>query len=293
MAGKFTLNILGTASAKPNLKRASSAQLLQAAERLFLIDCSEDTQRRFLLQNERLRAWCARESVQGIKRISKNQLDSIFISHIHGDHMFGLFPLLSTMALNGRTKPLNIFGPNALGSVLTFYKSFWGDKDPFEIRFTPLKMKAPETILEYPGISVEAFPLKHGIETFGFIFRETGVCTFHKQEYAPRSFAYCSDTAPFPELSSWVEGVDVLYHEGTYFAEDNHKAVARMHSTTVDAARCAADAHVGRLLVAHYSSAIKEEDIHGRYEQQIRDIFPSACALDDGDIIDFPIKAVI
>ncbi len=290
MAGKFTLNILGTASAKPNLKRASSAQLLQAAERLFLIDCSEDTQRRFLIQNARLREWCDAEHVQGIKRISKTQLDSIFISHIHGDHMFGLFPLLSTMALSGRTKPLNIFGPNALGPVLTFYKSFWGDKDPFEVNFVPLKMKSPEVILEYPGISVEAFPLKHGIETFGFIFRETGPCTLHKEHYKPRSFAYCSDTAPFPELAQWVRGVDVLYHEGTYFAEDDRKAVMRMHSTTSDAARCAKDAEVGRLIVAHYSSAIKEEEIHGRYEQQLRDIFPNSKALDDGDIIDFPLS---
>lgn len=257
---------------------------------MFLIDCSEDVQRRFLLQNERLRSWCDQNRIQGIKRLSKTQLDSIFISHIHGDHMFGLFPLLSTMALTGRTKPLNIFGPNALGSILTFYKSFWGDKDPFEINFVPLKMKAPQVILEYPGLSVEAFPLRHGIESFGFLFRETGLCTFKKQAYKPRSYAYCSDTAPFPELASWVRGVDVLYHEGTYFAEDNAKAVNRMHSTTADAARCALEACVGRLIVAHYSSAIKEDEIHGRYEQQLRDIFPASTALDDGDIIDFPME---
>lgn len=293
MAGKFTLNILGTASAKPNLKRASSAQLLQAAERLFLIDCSEGTQTRILQQNMRLKQWTAENHVQGIKRISKNNLDSIFISHIHGDHMFGLFPLLSTMALNGRTKPLNVFGPNALGSVLTFYKSFWGDKDPFEINFVPLKMKAPQVILEYPDLTVEAFPLKHGIESFGFIFREAGICFFHKQAHKPRSYAYCSDTAPFPELAGWVKGVDVLYHEGTYFAEDNNKAVMRMHSTTADAANCARDAQVGQLIVAHYSSAIKEEEIHGRYEQQLKDIFPSSRALDDGDIIDFPMVELL
>lgn len=255
---------------------------------MFLIDCSEGTQQRILEQNARLRSWCDENRIQGIRRISKNQLDSIFISHIHGDHMFGLFPLLSTMAMNNRTKPLNIFGPNALGAVLNFYKSFWGDKDPFTIDFTPLKMKSPETVLEYPGISVEAFPLKHGIETFGFLFRETGDCRFHNEEYRPRSFAYCSDTAPFPELAEWVRGVDLLYHEGTYFAEDDRKAVARMHSTTADAARCALEAGAGSLLTAHYSSAIKEEDIHGRYERQLRELFPQSRALDDGDIIDIP-----
>lgn len=289
MAERFIVNILGTASAKPKPNRASSAQLLQAAERLFLIDCSEGVQTRFLTQQHRLQKWAEEGGYQGVKRLSKTRLDCIFISHIHGDHMFGLFPLLNTMALTGRTKALRIFGPNALGSVLNFYKSFWGDKDPFELLFEPLKMKEPQTILDYGDLSVEAFPLKHGIESYGFIFREKGPCLFKKEAYSPRSYAYCSDTAPFPELSSWVKGVDVLYHEGTYFAEDNPKAVFRMHSTTHDAARCALEAGVGQLLVAHYSSNIKEEEIHGRFEQQLKEIFPASRALDDGDIIDLPI----
>lgn len=290
MSGRFTLNILGSASAKPNLNRTSSAQLLQAAEHLFLIDCSEDCQRRILTQNARLKDWCAANKVQGIRRISKSQLDAIFISHIHGDHMFGLFPLLSTMALNGRTKPLKVFGPNALGSVLTFYKSFWGDKDPYELEFVPLKMKSPETILEMTGVSVEAFPLNHCIDTYGFIFRETGACTWHGQSYAPRSFAYCSDTAPFDKLPEWVRGVDLLYHEGTYMEADSHKARFRYHSTVGDAARCALQAGVGRLLVGHYSSAIREEDIHGIYLDQARAIFPATDAVDDGDIFDLPFR---
>lgn len=290
MAGRFTLNILGTASAKPNLHRASSAQLLQAAERLFLIDCSEDTQRRILEQNVRLKKWCEENKIQGVKRLSKSSLDAILISHIHGDHMFGLFPLLSTMALNGRTKPLKIFGPNNLGPVLTFYKSFWGEKDDFNVEFIPLKMKSPETIYECPGLEIKAFPLNHGIDTFGFLFMETEPCLYKKEPHAPRSFAYCSDTAPFPELSGWVKGVDLLYHEATYMNEDFRKAKARFHSTVADAAKCAVEAGARHLVVGHYSSAIREEDIHQSYETSARELFANTDAADDGDIFDIPLQ---
>lgn len=290
MAGRFILNILGSASAKPNLKRQSSAQLLQAAEHLFLIDCAEGTQTALLRQNEILSQWSASEHVQGIKRLSKSKLDAICISHIHGDHMFGLFPLLSTMGLNGRTKPLKIFGPNALGPVITFYKSFWGDKDTYEIEFVPLKMKEPELVMEVPGLEVVAFPLKHGIESYGFLFRETGACTLRKQPYAPRSFAYCSDTMPFPELAEWVKGVDLLYHEATYMQADAVKAHSRYHSTTVDAATCALRAGAGRLAVGHYSSGIRTEDIKGRFIAEVRSVFADAVAVEDGQILDIPEK---
>lgn len=288
MASKFTLNILGSASAKPSLKRGSSAQLLQAAERLFLIDCAEGTQRSFISQNMRLSKWAAENAQQGLRRLSKTQLDAIFISHIHGDHMFGLFPILSTMALSGRTRPLPVFGPNSLGPVLTFYKSYWGDKDPFEVQFVPLKMKEPQVILEIPGLEVSAFPLNHGIETFGFLFRESGPCLYKKEPYRPRSYAYCSDTAPFDSLQQWVRGVDLLYHEATYMKVDFRKAAARFHSTTADAAGCALGSGVSTLLIGHYSSSIKEEDVHGKYLEEAREIFPNTIAVDDGDIFDIP-----
>ena len=285
MAGRFTLNILGSASAKPNLYRQSSAQLLQAAERLFLIDCSEGVQLRIQKQNSLLKEYAAANACpQGLRHISLTRMDAIMISHIHGDHMFGLFPLLSTMSLNGRTKPLAIYGPNNLGPVLTFYKSFWGDKDPFEIEFTPLKMKEPEVIAEMPGLEVLAFPLQHGIDTFGFLFREKPLP--RREESHMRSYAYCSDTLAFPELAQWVGGVDVLYHEATYMNSDASKAAARFHSTTLDAARCALEAGAGKLLVGHYSSGIKEDMIHSCYLEEARSIFPNTEAVDDGDIFD-------
>jgi len=290
VAEKFTLNILGTASAKPNRKRASSAQLLQAAGRLFLIDCSEDTQRRLLYQNDRLRDWEKEHKESGLKRISSTGLDAICISHIHGDHLFGLFPILSTMALNGRTKPLVIVGPANLGPILNFYRSYWGANDPYELQFYPLKGNEPELVLDYPDLEVTAFPLNHGVATYGFLFKEKQPPVLRHAEYAPRSLAYCSDTAPFPELALWVKGVDLLYHEATYLSDDWRKAAARFHSTTIDAAKCALEAGVGRLVAAHYSSSIKEEEIHTLYEEQMKGIFENSSALDDGDILDLPLQ---
>lgn len=270
--------------------RASSAQLLQAAGRLFLIDCSEDTQRRILFQNDRLREWERDHRESGLMRLSSTGLDAIFISHIHGDHMFGLFPVLSTMSLNGRTKTITIVGPANLGPIINFYKSYWGVRDPFKINFIPLKSHEPGLVLDFLDLEVLSFPLNHGVETYGFLFREKISAGHGKAGPAPRSFAYCSDTAPFPELPQWVGGVDLLYHEATYLAADWRKAADRFHSTTVDAANCALQAGVGCLLAAHYSSAIKESEIHGLYESQLREIFPESHALDDGDIFDLPLQ---
>ena len=144
-------------------------------------------------------------------------------------------------------------------------------------------------ILEEVGVQVEAFPLNHGIDSFGFIFRETAPCVLHKEPYKPRSFAYCSDTAPLPELAEWVKGVDLLYHEGTYLNVDFRKAQARFHSTVHDAACCAASAGVGRLLLGHYSSSISSDDIKGDYIAQAREVFPNSFAVADGDIFDIPV----
>lgn len=257
---------------------------------MFLIDCSEGVQQRFWAQNERLAQWAGEHRTQGIRRISRTTLDAVFISHIHGDHMFGLFGLLSTMSMNSRTKPLLIFGPGNLGPIITFYKSFWGERSSFDIRFIPLKMKSVETVLEYPDFCVQAFPLNHGIDCYGFIFREAGSCLYHRQPYCPRSYVFCSDTAPFPELSHWVRGVDMLYHEATYLDQDYAKAEKRMHSTLSDAAKCASEACVGRLLVGHYSAAIKEQDIHSVFEARLRELFPNSNAVDDGDIFDIPMR---
>ncbi|HBN01389.1 MAG TPA: ribonuclease Z [Rikenellaceae bacterium] len=307
----FTLTVLGTASAKPIPGRNQSAQVLSVHGRFFLIDCGEGVQTR--LQE------C---------HISPMRIDSIFISHIHGDHVFGLFGLLSTMGMLSRMTPLNIYAPVSFGPILKFFLSYYGEGIPFEIRHIPMTMKSPQMVYHTKSLEVFAFPLRHKIETFGWLFREkepqmnvkkwkideyslslTEIGAVKRGEdivreqpdgsrevipfqelgykpYSPRAFAYCSDTAPFPELASWVKGVDLLYHETTYPAELADQAAKRNHSTTLQAAKCALDAGVKKLVIGHYSS--RSYDI-ALYESECRSIFPETYAAHDGDVFDIPL----
>ena len=308
----FTLNVLGTASAKPSANRNSSAQVLDVRGRLFLIDCGEGTQRQLCRQH-----------------LSFERIDAIFISHIHGDHLFGLFGLLSTIGLATGRKSIRIFGPNSLGPVLKFFLSYFGELLGINIDFTPIKAKSPEVIFENKFLTVEAFPLNHRIETYGYLFREkmpqlnvrkdaieeyglgvAEICSLKKGEdlvrtdavgrqmlripngeltflpYRPRTFAYCSDTAPFPELSEWVKGVDLLYHETTYMSGLEKEAAARYHSTTLQAARCALDAGAGKLIAGHYSSRYRDT---APLLAELRSVFPNSFAANDGDVFDVPL----
>lgn len=286
----------------PTGDRNQSAQALSVHGRLFLIDCGEGTQ-----------YWMVQEHIPMMK------LDSIFLSHIHGDHVFGIFGLLSTLGMKGRQTPLNIFAPPNFGPLLKFFLSYYGDGLAFEIRYTPLKMKEPETILESKSILVQAFPLNHGIETFGFRIAEkeppfnvhkdaiarygltlTEIGTLKRGEdvlrtdgsvipaseaaykpFVPRSYAYCSDTAPFPELAGWLQGTTVIYHETTYLEEYADLGAVRHHSTTLQAAQVAREAGVGKLLIGHYSS--RDNNIKA-YEAECRTVFPETFATSDGDV---------
>ena len=302
----FTLKIMGTASARPVVGRFQSAHVLEVRGRSFLVDCGEGVQNRL-----------ARFGISPMK------IDSVFISHVHGDHVFGLFGLLSTCGMLGRSTPMNLYGPANLGPILKFFLSYYGEGLNYEIRFTPLKMKEPEVIYATRSLEVLAFPLNHGIETFGYLFREKRpqynvvkeaigrygltleeIGTLKRGEdvvrpdrvipaseaaympYEPRSYAYVSDTAPFPELSGWVKGVDLLYHETTYTGDLADHAALRHHSTTLQAARCALEAGAGRLVIAHFSSRCQDGTV---YEEECRRIFPETYAASDGDVFDLPL----
>ncbi len=310
----FTLTVLGTASAKPVIGRQQSAQVLSVHGRSFLIDCGEGVQTR--LQE------C---------HVSPLKIDSVFLSHIHGDHVFGLPGLLSTMGMLSRTQPLNIYAPSNFGPLLKFFLSYYGEGIAFEIRHIPLDCKSPTVVYETKSLSVSAFPLNHGIETFGFLFREKepqyNVRKWKIDEYrlslaeigavkrgedvvrelpdgsflslsleelgykpfVPRSYAYCSDTAPFPSEALWVSGVDLLYHEATYLSELSDMAAARHHSTTLQAAGCALAAGVGKLVIGHYSSRGKDISL---YEAECRTVFPESYAASDLDVFDVPLVKV-
>lgn len=248
---------MGTASAMPISDRNPSAQVLCVHGHLFLIDCGEGTQQ----QMRRM-------------KVSFQKIDAIFISHIHGDHVFGLFGLLNSMAMYGRTAELPVYGPAALGSVLKFYSSFFCDRGDFKIRFEAVKCSEPTEIFSNKLMKVSAFPLRHKIECYGYRFDFTGTA---RNPEAP-SYAYCSDTAPEPKLSTWLKGVSTLYHEATYPIEFKQKAELHFHSTTEDAAICAKEAGVKQLLIGHYSSRITDFDA---FLRECTDIFPETRALQD------------
>ena len=259
---------MGTASAMPISDRYPSAQMLKANGRLFLIDCGEGCQ-------------------QQMRRchFSFVKVEAIFISHTHGDHVFGLFGLLNSMAMYGRAVPLHIYGPQPLGNILAFYRNYFTDADSFEIVYHPLSMKAPELIHTSKHLTVTAFPLQHKIAAFGFRFDEI-VTERHRLEnpaYRGKSYAYCADTMPFPELPEWVRGVDLLYHEATYMDEMADKAAARYHSTTKQAAQCALEAGATKLVVAHYSSRITDFDA---YLRECTEVFPETVAATDCQVFE-------
>ena len=264
----LTLTILGTASAMPISDRNPSAQMLSVNGRLFLIDCGEGTQQQMRRSH-----------------LSFARIEAIFISHIHGDHLFGLFGLLNTLSMYGRTGVIDIYGPSALGSVLKFSKSFFGDDDLLEIAFHPVSAREPQVIHTSKNVTVTAFPLSHKIECYGYRFDEI-VTDRHRDknpDYVPKSYAYCSDTMPFEKLPQWVKGVNLLYHEATYLDNMADKAAFRYHSTTKQAARCALEAGAGKLVVAHYSSRIT--DFEG-YVKECREVFPESYAAQDGDVFE-------
>lgn len=306
----FTLNVLGTASALPTTERYPSAQVLDVRGRLFMIDCGEGAQ-------------------IALRRagISFLKIEHICISHIHGDHIFGIFGLLSTMGMLGRSSRLNIYAPRAFASVLDFFMKGFGEGVKFEINLVPLEMNEPRKIYENRTVELLAFPMNHRVDTFGFMIREKmpaynvrkeavsaygltlaeigtlkrgedvvrkcadGVQVISVSEaayipYQPRSYAYCSDTAPFPELAGWIKGVSLLYHEATFPDDMKDMAEKTFHSTTIQAAECAAAAGADRLLVGHYSSRYPSVDF---FLEEIRSVFGNAELACDGCRIEIPI----
>lgn len=298
---KFEVHILGCGSALPTLRHMPSAQLVNLREKLFMIDCGE----------------CAQ---LGLRRSRQkfSRLSHIFISHLHGDHIFGLIGLLSTLALSGRTAPLFIYAHADLERLLAPWLEFFCKGITFEIEFHALPA-APGSHLIYEDRSVEVYtlPLIHRVPTCGFLFREKPLLPHIRRdmiEYLriptfeinrikagadwtdaegrvwenarlvtpaapPRSYAYCSDTAPNEALIPLIEGVDVLYHEATFCEDNAARAAETFHSTAAAAARIAARAHVGRLILGHYSSRY---DTEAQHEAEALRHFPHVILAQEG-----------
>lgn len=253
-------------------------------------------------------------------RISFSKIDHILISHTHGDHIFGLIGLISTMVLLGRKKDLHIYSYSELQRFIQFQLDFLYQQEvPFKLVFHPLSFKSPQKIYQDKKVTITSFPLRHRIATCGFLFKEAAKLPNLKKEKLieynipirdrqkikegadfvlsdgkmvanselvipaekPRSYAFCSDTAYHDEIVETIKGVDLLYHEAT-FAEDN-KALAceTFHSTGKQAALIAKQAEVTKLIIGHFSARYKSSSV---ILEEARGIFPETFAVQDGDV---------
>ncbi|MBN2861678.1 MAG: ribonuclease Z [Bacteroidales bacterium] len=294
------LTILGSSSALPTSERYPSAHVLNAHERFFLIDCGEGTQMQLRKNKIRL-----------------GKINHIFISHLHGDHVFGLYGLLSSFSLMGRSAPVHLYAPANYHHMLLSHLNDFDIRLGFEIEFHPLSGNDPSKILDDKYLTVTAFPLKHRIPAFGFLFREkpperniikeciikydippVRIRAIKKGEdfitasgdriknedltipgAEPLSYAYCSDTKFSPRLPSFIKNVDLLYHEATFDATMSTLAATTGHSTTADAAKIASLARAGTLIIGHFSSRYKNVS---SLVEEAKAIFPRTLPAIDG-----------
>ena len=288
----ISVTILGNSSAKPTAKGHPSAQVVNINEQLFLVDAGEGVQRQM--------AHCG---------ISPLKLRAVFISHLHGDHVFGLFPLLSTLGLYGRRTPLKIYAPRPFGEALEGFLRLFESDLPYTPEWVEVDTTKHQIIFENDTTEIWSLPLRHRVPTAGYLFRqkepalnvtkyaieryeldmhqivaakrgedielESGEIIANDmltyRPYPPMSYAYCSDTNYSARLAKMCEGVDMLYHEATYDASMQKMAKLRGHSSTTDAAKVAKMAGAGKLLIGHFSSRYKELE---PLLQECREIFP-------------------
>ena len=275
----FTVTILGNSSAKPTPKAHPSAQVVNFHEQHYLVDAGEGVQQQLIRRG-----------------INPLRLRAVFISHLHGDHCFGLFPLIATLGLEGKRTPLDIYAPAPMGEILDYHRRYFWDDLPYEVKWHEVKTTEHRIIFENKTLEVWSIPLRHRVPTAGFLFREKmpalNVNKFKIEKYGlsiaqivaakrgeditledgtlipngeltylphqPRSYAYLSDTNYSAKAAERIQGVNLLYHEATYASTESQWAKGRGHSTTLEAARIAQLAGAKRLIIGHFSSRYKE-----------------------------------
>ncbi|MFW5821314.1 MAG: ribonuclease Z [Bacteroidota bacterium] len=298
----FSLTILGSSSAIPTSRRFPTAHLLNVNERFFLIDCGEGTQ----IQLRR-------------NKIGFGKINHIFISHNHGDHVFGLPGLLSSFQLLGRKSDLFIYGPENLRNLIYFYLENYMIEGDYKVIFKPVGHRRVQMIYEDRQVEVFSIPLKHRTPTSGFLFREkqadlnirkdaiekyrpgieeivkvkrgddlileTGEIIPNNEltlpPWQPRSYAFISDTAFLKSIIDEIQGVDLLYHEATFESGDADLAKQTFHSTAAEAAGIAKACGARKLLIGHFSTRYKHID---KLLEEAMEIFPESYAVEDGDV---------
>ena len=289
----FKIYILGCGSALPTMRHNPSSQIVELRGKQFMIDCGEGTQ----LQLRR-------------SKIRFTKLGHVFISHLHGDHCFGLLGMISSFGMLGRTAPLHVFAAAEYEDLFKRELEFFCQRIEFEVVYHPIDPTVSKVIFEDRSMTVTTIPLYHRVACCGFLFREKeglphirrdmidmyGIPTSQINnikngidwtspdgEVIPttlltlppdpaRSYAYCSDTRYNKSIAEMVKGVSCLYHEATYADEDQARAEKYFHSTATEAAMTAKDAGAGRLIIGHYSQRYKNENI---LLDEARKVFPN------------------
>ena len=299
----FRVHILGCGSALPTLRHYPSAQIVEVREKLFMVDCGEGVQ----IQLRRC-------------HVRFTKVSHVFISHLHGDHCFGLIGMISTFGLVGRTATLHIHANELLNDMLQRQMALFCHDLGYEVVFHPLDATRRDIIYEDRSLTVETIPLTHRLPTCGFLFREKPLLPHIRRDMidfyqiptsqiqnikngadwtlsdgtvvpnarlvtpadAPRSYAYCSDTRYMPELHKQLKGVSTLYHESTYGEDNLQMAQKYNHSTARQAAMVARDAGVGQLVLGHYSSRYEDETV---LLNEAREVFENVRLSNEMDVI--------
>ena len=297
---KFDITILGCGAALPTPKRLSSSQIVNIREKLFMLDCAEGTQ------------MALRRS-----RISFSHLQAIFLTHLHGDHTFGLIGMLSTFGLLGRIQDLHIYGPQDLQRIFQPQIDYFCVDSPFKIILHEIDTKKPQVLYEDRSVIISTLPLSHRVPCCGYLFQEKPTLRHIRRDmidfyHIPisqinnikagmdwttedgtqipnerlttpsdpvRSYAYCTDTTYRPQLTELLKGVTCLYHEATFAEEHAQLAKSTFHSTASQAAQIAKDAQAGQLILGHFSSRYKSEEL---LLQEAQQIFPNTQLAEDG-----------
>ena len=279
---KFELHILGCGSALPTTRHFATSQVVNLRDKLFMIDCGEGAQMQL------------RKS-----RLKFSRLNHIFISHLHGDHCFGLMGLISTFGLQGRTADLHIHSPKGLEELLTPMLNFFCHTLAYKVIFHEFDTRQTSVVYEDRSMTVTTIPLQHRIPCCGFLFAEKArpnhiirdMVDFYKvpvyelnrikngSDYVtpegeviantrltrpsdpPRKYAYCSDTIFRPEIVEQLSGVDLLFHEATFAESELARAKETYHTTAAQAARIALEAGVRQLVIGHFSARYEDESI--------------------------------
>lgn len=290
----FSVTILGNSSAKPTPHAHPSSQVVNLNEQYYLVDAGEGVQQQLIRRG-----------------INPLRLRAVFISHLHGDHCFGLFPLIATLGLEGKRTPLDIYAPAPMGEILEYHRRYFWDDLPYEVKWHEVRTTEHAIIMQNNTLEVWSIPLRHRVPTAGYLFKEKqpgrNVDKFKIEKYGlsiaqivaakrgeditledgqiipndeltyipyqARSYAYFSDTAYSAKAAERVHGVDLLYHETTYSTSEAMFAKGRGHSTTIEAAKVAVKAEAKRLIIGHFSSRYKS---HETLVEECRTIFPNS-----------------